>query len=331
MELREKCLALNAIDEGKGKLHTIDVISNVADQYTFTNPSIYNRDDKLYINVRAVNYVLHHSKIYPMWGGRIQYLHPEDDWKLRTENFFGEVLPDTTFSIKAEPVQFQSQTPKWDFIGLEDARIVYWNDHFRLIGVRRDHIDDIGTGRMRVCTLDTIKGDSTIYKSIEEVDIPSPSDEYCEKNWSPIIDQFHSYLRWIDPVEKVEFYNILPKRVANVTLWREKVSNYNLRGNTQVIRVGDNYLTLAHSVNNWLPNIGGKDSIYRFHFVLFDQYLNILKVTEPFSMLGSNIEFSCGMCVFKDKLLISFSEQDSNALVLELDLDWIMERIKSWK
>ena len=42
--------------------------------------------------------------------------------------------------------------PKWGFVGLEDARLVHWNDRFFMCGGRRD-VKSNGEGRVELSEL----------------------------------------------------------------------------------------------------------------------------------------------------------------------------------
>ena len=44
--------------------------------------------------------------------------------------------------------------PVWEFIGLEDARLMYWDDNIYLSGVRRDTKPD-GEGRMELSIIES--------------------------------------------------------------------------------------------------------------------------------------------------------------------------------
>ena len=57
------------------------------------NPSIYNYHGKLIVNLRAVNYTFYHSekKLFQHPYGPLTYLHPENDLKLRTWNYYLEL------------------------------------------------------------------------------------------------------------------------------------------------------------------------------------------------------------------------------------------------
>jgi predicted GH43/DUF377 family glycosyl hydrolase len=258
-----------------------------------------------------------------MWAGPVQYLHPENEVKLITENIFGMVSLDN-LELPGSPVHMQPSEPQWDFVGLEDARIVRYKDHFGLLGVRRDH-KTTGEGRMELSTIERHPEDFNYYE-VNRLTLQTDTCGYCEKNWMPVIDDNLSIIRWIDPMECYaldDSGNLHKKTISSSRLYPK----YELRGSSQVIPVNGGYLALVHSTNLWLPTTGGKNCAYRFHFAQFDKDLNLLNVTRPFSLLGSDIEFSCGMCTYKDKLLITFSEQDSNALLFEADLDWILNTI----
>jgi predicted GH43/DUF377 family glycosyl hydrolase len=101
------------------------------------NPSIYNDNGKLIINIRHCQYTIFHSeknKFEHEWGPLV-YLHPENDMTLTTTNWYGELDNDLNilFSKKVNTLMLDV-TPLWEFVGLEDVRIVKWNNklYFRL-------------------------------------------------------------------------------------------------------------------------------------------------------------------------------------------------------
>ena len=108
------------------------------------NPSIYLTDEgKCYVNLRHVQYTLYHcdfeQKHYSTWGC-LAYLNPENDISLRTTNYFGEVdLANPDFSnLHKVDTSTHDIEPVWEFIGLEDCRVVEWDNKLYLSGVRRD-------------------------------------------------------------------------------------------------------------------------------------------------------------------------------------------------
>ena len=60
---------------------------------SLTNPSIYNDNGKILVNLRNINYTLYHSekKKYEHPWGPLVYIHPENDVRLRTWNIMCEM------------------------------------------------------------------------------------------------------------------------------------------------------------------------------------------------------------------------------------------------
>ena len=53
------------------------------------NPSIFNDNGQLYVNIRHINYTLYHSEgnqLFQNRWGPLAYLHPENDIHLKTNN-----------------------------------------------------------------------------------------------------------------------------------------------------------------------------------------------------------------------------------------------------
>jgi predicted GH43/DUF377 family glycosyl hydrolase len=138
--------------ENGGSIHPLIIPTSDLKGPAITNPSIYNDDGKILLNLRNINYTLYHSekkKFEHHWGPLV-YIHPENDLRLRTWNFMCEM--DENMRIKQHHRIDTSKHPDkelWEFVGLEDARIVRWDGKLYTCGVRRD-LDTIGTGRMEL-------------------------------------------------------------------------------------------------------------------------------------------------------------------------------------
>ena len=139
-----------SIDSG-GDVYPLLIDSKYTNGLGLCNPSILNYNGELIVNVRNVNYTLHHNegnqKFQTPWGP-LCYIRPDNDEHLRTTNFL--CLLDNNFLIKkSHKVEMQNlHTPNWEFIGLEDARIVKWDNKLFLCGGRMDIKDD-GEGRLK--------------------------------------------------------------------------------------------------------------------------------------------------------------------------------------
>ena len=290
------------------------------------NPSIFNDGDKYLLNVRCVNYVLHHSEknFLPHWSGPLQYIHPESDVRLGTENFICEMDKDlniinTTFVEMAKNVE-----PHWGFTGLEDARIFKWNGKLYLCGVRRDVKDD-GEGRME---LSEIQYDGYRAVELDRKRIPSnpdKDDEYCVKNMGAIIDKPMTFVKWYSPTV-LQVFDPDSLKVAE-THTSEYNTKIDVRGGTQVIPWKDYYICFGHSVRLWKPYCGEKDSCYQGHLIVWDKQFNLVYISDEFHYLNAQIEFTCGLChaIDSDDLIITFAYMDNAAYALQFNPELLFE------
>jgi hypothetical protein len=219
-------------------------------------------------------------------------------------------------------------TPIWEFVGLEDARVVRWDGKLYMTGVRRDTTTN-GQGRMELSEIIYDEGEIT---EINRTRIPSTENDssYCEKNWMPIIDQPYHYVKWSNPVEVVKYDTV--KKVTT-TVYKDSskfIPNLpDFRGGSQIIAYGDYYLSIIHEVNLIKPQVGNKDATYQHRFVLWDRNWNLIKYTDAFSFMNADIEFCCGATIHKNHLLITFGFQDNCAFILKMPLDVLDQII--WK
>ena len=147
------------------------------------NPSVFVDEGKILVNVRHIQYTLYHSELqkYEHQYGPLVYLNPENDISLTTTNFVCELDKNLEISYwsKVDTSAFDKK-PLWEFVGLEDARLIKWNDKYYLTGVRRD-LDPIGTGRMELSELE-FSENSVKEVSRFRIPGPPPDNEYCNKN-----------------------------------------------------------------------------------------------------------------------------------------------------
>ena len=139
-------LVEKAVSRG-GKLAPIVVPSTVGGM----NPSVFVDDDgDILVNVRVVNYTLYHSENqqrFPSRWGPLSYLHPEKDQRLVTENYLCRLNENLELINSTKVEMLNLHEPIWEFVGLEDARVIRWDGDLYLVGVRRD-TTAIGEGRM---------------------------------------------------------------------------------------------------------------------------------------------------------------------------------------
>ena len=239
-----------ALDNG-GSIHPLLIDSDQSGGTGLMNPSVFIDNGKILVNLRHINYALYHSEArkFPHQWGPLQYLHPEDDMSLRTENFILELYDD--FSVKfAHKVEMTKNTePLWHFVGLEDARLFKWNDKLYICGVRRDHLDAKGKGRMDLSEL-SFNGDTYVEVSRTTLPAPLPNDSYCEKNWMPVLNRPMHWVKWSNPVELVQY----DSDTENTITVRHDHRNYvpvprDLRGGSQVLDWGNFKMAITHEVS----------------------------------------------------------------------------------
>jgi hypothetical protein len=318
--------AMYVLNNG-GTIKPLIIDSNLTNGTGLFNPSIFIDDDKILVNVRHCQYTLYHSEmnLFEHAWGPLVYLNPENDVTLTTTNYFGELNEDLSFKYYHKvDTSALDITPIWEFVGLEDARIVKWNNKVYLSGVRRD-VKTNGEGRMELSEIEfSEKG----VKEISRFRIPAPNGDgsYCEKNWMPIIDMPYHYLKWSNPVEVVR---AIPEDKACITafLGNKIFFDRDQRGGGQVIPFEDGYLSLIHETNLYNSIQGRKDGTYRHRFIYWNKYWEPIHRSQEFSFLEAKIEFACGLAKRGDEIFITFGYQDNAAYVLKTNVNVIKEFI----
>ena len=331
-------LCKTVIDNG-GKLIPLLLTAKDSNGLGLMNPSILVEQTQILLNLRNINYTLYHcegQQLFTSRWGPLSYLHPENDMHLRTWNFMCKINPETleiNQYYKTNTSKFDNYEPLWDFVGLEDARLMRWNDKLYQSGVRRDTTTN-GQGRMELCEIkeipdEELKEGESKYVEISRVRIQPPidKDSYCEKNWMPVLDMPYHYVKWTNPTEVVK---VNPKTGESTQVYVSKSHITNVpdfRGGSQVINYKDYRIALIHEVNLFKNKLQQKDGTYTHRFVIWDKDWNIIKMSDSFSLMDGEIEFSCGIAFYKEDMLITFGFQDNAAYILKIPKDIIDEII----
>ncbi len=313
-------LVEKAVSNG-GKLAPIVIPNGLTSGTGLMNPSIFIDDDgDILVNLRHVNYTLYHAENKQRFSSRfgpLSYLHPEKDQRLVTENYLCR-LDDNFVMTDYAHVQMQTlHEPIWEFVGLEDTRVVQWNGEYFLIGVRRDTTDN-GVGRMEYTQIDLDKTNWTVREiHRKRINAPAPDDSYCEKNWMPVVDRPYTFVKWTLPTELV-YSSPFGQDTEQLFVRHSIVPPADQRGGSQVIKWGSMYICITHEVNLFKNYLHQKDAIYRHRVVIWDEQFNFAGMSQPFSFLDARVEFAVGAAKQGDDLLISFGFQDNAAFVLRV-------------
>lgn len=291
------------------------------------NPSVLLDEGRIRVNLRNVQYVLIHSENQQRFANRwgcMLYNHPENDVTLRTFNFHLEL--DDKLEIDRKQLVDTSTLdvpPVWEFIGLEDARLVRWDGKLFMCGVRRDTKPN-GEGRME---LSEIKITTMVVKEVKRTRIEPPTPSYCEKNWMPILDMPYHFVKWTNPTQVVKV-NMETGTSEEVFLSKTTIPNVgDFRGGSQVIPMGEYRIALIHEVRLFNNELGQKDGIYYHRFVMWDKDWNLIKFSDLFNFIGGRVEFSCGMAIKGDKVLLPFGFQDNTSYIIEVPLTFIQKML----
>jgi predicted GH43/DUF377 family glycosyl hydrolase len=318
------------LDNG-GTIHPLIVDGNLTKGTGLLNPSIFNHNGTVYINIRHVQYTLYHSEnnqyFQTRWGP-LSYLHPEHDRTLTTVNYFG-ILDEVTPKVSAVDTSKLDVTPIWEFVGLEDARVIVWDNKNWLCGVRRDTTAN-GQGRMEMSRIELRDGR---WKETERyrLDTPFSNDTYCEKNWVPINDKPFHFVKWSNPVEVVKVD--LTRKAANGFYVCEQVHlsdtkkplPRDIRGGSNVIKWDDGYLMLTHEVDLFHTELKRKDAFYYHRFLKLDSNFELVAWSDSFNFMTGHIEFACGLMEYGGEIYIAYGFQDNSAYLLKTSKE-VIER-----
>lgn len=295
---------------------------------SLTNPSVIVKDGRIIVNVRNVNYTLYHSElnVYEHMWGPLAYIHPEHDMHLRTTNYILELNDnlDNIYHAKIDTSNFDTYQPQWDFVGLEDVRLIEWNNKIYGIGVRRD-LDTVGTGRMELSEFE-FNNQQVTEVSRYRIPGPPPDNEYCMKNCTPVEDMPYHLLKWTNPTALMKFNPNGEDTEVFVTT--EHVEGFSdMRGGSQVIKYKDGYITLIHETNLYRSEQDKKNATYRHRFVMWDKDFKNQRFSKLFSFLDTKIEFCCGLAEYKDSYLITFGITDNTAYILKAPKSFVEDFI----
>ena len=331
-------LVKDVLQEG-GSIHPLIIPPDTTNGTGLMNPSIFVRNGKLIVNLRHVNYTLYHfenGQLFNNRWGPLTYLNPENDITLRTVNYFCKL--DSNFNIgnycTVDTTRLDVE-PIWEFVGLEDGRLVEWEGLLYLCGVRRDTTTN-GQGRMELSEL-LVNNETAKEVARNRIEAPNDPSSYCEKNWMPVLDMPFHFVKWTNPTELVKVD--LKTNTSKTVVAKKQVGDLgNLRGGSQVIPYKGKRICIVHVCHFWYTTLEQKNAKYDHRFVVWDKDWNIESISEPFSFMGGEIEFCTGLAEYEGNLLITFGFQDNAAYLLKMPtkffdnfVEFVEEKKEPWR
>ena len=328
-----KTLVEESINNG-GRISPLIIEDGYYDGVGYMNPSVFVDDDgDILVNLRHINYSLYHSENtqqFPTRWGPLSYLHPESDQHLKTVNYLCRLNSDLEMiNYSMIDTSLLDKPAMWEFHGLEDARLVKWDNKYYTVGVRRDTTPN-GQGRMELSEI-SINKENWEIKEVSRLRIPAPGEDntYCEKNWVPILDKPYHFIKWTAPTEIVKTYPDLPPRCEQVSLKQGLTPPADQRGGTHVVKWGNFYIAMPHEVYLFNNYLGRKDGIYRHRLCVWDESFNLVGISpNNISFLNGRIEFAAGMANYGADLLITFGFADNCGYILQVPKDVVNNLVR---
>lgn len=200
-------------------------------------------------------------------------------------------------------------------LGMEDARLAWYNDCWCLYGTLRQHRED---GRCAIVEDELI--DNRVFNRVV---YESPFD-VNEKNWMLMTGGYFTYGKYIYSCYPSRVYDskthelLLPDNPAAV-----RPELMNLRGSSQAIPCDGGYLAVTHEVD-W----SGVRRQYYSRFIWFDVYGFMQAATDAFWIISPTIEFACGLIEHHGNYVMTFGKDDAQAMMAVLPASEVVQQLK---
>lgn len=288
-----------------------------------TNVSVATDDHRCIFNVRMTDYM------YVPLGRPDRLIYISNDTRPGSTSCNG-IMDSNLNELVYENVGNSTTTLAngVSYKGLEDVRLVVWNDILYGIGFRPDVIP----GKV-IPQFVEYNNDYTIKRSWF-----LNTRMFMEKNWQPICDKPFTFV--YDPVGANTIYLDLTKLHESTNPNVPDVINDidtpdfsgRLCGSTQVITLPDEtHVSICHTSHKYQGFDLQMHWMYNHYFVLYDKDMQKLQVSVPFHFMDECMEFACGMSMLNvpnDDVLISFTEYDGSPHVLTIpinDFVWLVD------
>ena len=287
-----------------------------------SNPCIFKMGDKYMINIRFVNYKLNRDGSYSF---------AVNDGKIVTVNKIFEL--DEDLNVKNFVVVLVPDSNELRYVGIEDIKPFYnttetiqtiqsiqsiqaEGENLRA-GVSKSCIPFMGTCQHPVnhklyCGYGEIDM-SNISTNISYSPVNTPYNKDCEKNWVFYGDYKVVYGWYPLTIGKIvkkenELFFEKEKEMAMPPFFQQ------VRGSTNGCTIGNEIWFICHVVEYSQPR-----EYYHFFAVFDKETMKIKRWSNLFKYEGEKIEYSLGLIVEEERIIVSYSKWDSTPAISVYD------------
>jgi tetratricopeptide (TPR) repeat protein len=291
-----------------GGIELKDTITICGTKYEMngSNPCIFKLGDKYMINIRFVNYKLNRDGSYSF---------AVNDGKIVTVNKIFEL--DEHLNVKDIVVMLVPNNNDLRYVGIEDIKPYYAGTScIPFMGTCQHPINHklyCGYGEIDMTDM------SNISTNISYSPVNTPYNRDCEKNWV-----FYEDYKVVYQCSHLTIGKIV-KKDNELMFEKEKEIPMppffqQVRGSTNGYTFGNEIWFICHVVEYSQPR-----EYYHFFAVFDKETMNIKKWSNLFKYEGEKIEYSLGLIVEEERIIISYSKWDSTPAIAVYDKKTVEE------
>jgi len=273
-----------------------------------SNPSIYRHNDQLRCVVRTVNYRLVNGS----------YIAPDNI--ICTRNFLLDL--DEKFKT-TRVVEMVDKTggarTVFPVHGFEDARLFFWKGKWRATATVRDFTE---SGLCEIALLDLDDEGAVVHAEA----LRGSWSAHTQKNWMPFVDRDGEVAKFVYATQPTTIFSLTQtsEGYAVEAPAGSSLGHGRLRGGSQGARIDGGWIFAVHDVA--FP--GGTTRHYLHRFVLLDDQLQLVSMTDLFYFERLGIEFCAGLVAVGDKLVASYAVHDESARLKIFDLKAVRRALR---
>jgi tetratricopeptide (TPR) repeat protein len=268
-----------------------------------SSPSILKVGDEYLVNIRNVDYMLHHEN-----GG---FFNTKES--CNSINSF--IRYDKNFNIIEYKIFKEPELNQKIVNGIHDIRIYLEDNNIKFIGTKDHEHSEFLTNIGMVYGDYDLKKETLEYKKIEPHSEPYLVDKVktniCEKNWVPF--EHNGITKFIYKWDPIQIGVLKEGEKTTLEIIDKKNSFiYSGRGSTPGVRVNNEIWFIVHIVDY---NNGPKRKYYHQLVVLDYETLELKRKSNLFNFVGNDYEYCLGMVVEDDRIIVCHNVHESSSYI----------------